>query len=288
MTKIGFLGLGTMGAGMAAQLLAKGFDLTVWNRSRAKADALAEHGAKVGSTPADTAAHADIVIAMLADDEASREIWLGAQGALAAMKPGAVAIESSTLTIDLVRELANVANDRGVGFLDAPVTGSKQQAKEGTLKFLVGGTDEVVAQARSVLDAMSTDVVHLGPNGSGAILKLVNNFLCGVQVASTAEAVAMIERCGLDATRAVALLAGGAPGSPLVSAISQRMLDHAYEPNFLPQLMAKDLAYAKAAFAAQGINLASADAARARFDAAVAEGFADKDIASIVEPLRRV
>ncbi len=288
MTKIGFLGLGTMGAGMAAQLLAKGFDLTVWNRSRAKADALAEHGAKVGSTPADTAAHADIVIAMLADDEASREIWLGAQGALAAMKPGAVAIESSTLTIDWVRELGNVANDRGVGFLDAPVTGSKQQAKEGTLKFLAGGTDEVVAQARSVLDAMSTDVVHLGPNGSGAILKLVNNFLCGVQVASTAEAVAMIERCGLDATRAVALLAGGAPGSPLVSAISQRMLDHAYEPNFLPQLMAKDLAYAKAAFAAQGINLASADAARARFDAAVAEGFADKDIASIVEPLRRV
>jgi len=287
MTRIAFLGLGTMGAGMAAQLATKGFDLSVWNRSRAKADALAEHGARAAATPAEAAAGADIVIAMVADDAASRAVWLGDDGALAVLRPGALAIESSTLTIDWVRTLAGAAQTQGLDFIDAPVTGSRQQASEGALKFLVGGADAVVARARPVLDAMGVDVLHLGPVGSGAILKLVNNFLCGVQVASVAEAVAMIERSGLDPVRAVAVLAGGAPGSPLVGAVSQRMLDRAYQPNFFPGLMAKDLAYAQAAFAAQGITLASADAARARFEAAVADGLGDKDIASIVEPLRR-
>ena len=287
MTRIAFLGLGTMGAGMAAQLATKGFDLSVWNRSRAKADALAEHGARATATPAEAATGADIVIAMVADDAASHAVWLGDDGALAVLRSGAVAIESSTLTIDWVRTLAGAAQTQGLDFIDAPVTGSRQQASEGALKFLVGGADVVVARARPVLDAMGVDVLHLGPVGSGAILKLVNNFLCGVQVASVAEAVAMIERSGLDPVRAVAVLAGGAPGSPLVGAVSQRMLDHAYQPNFFPGLMAKDLAYAQAAFAAQGITLASADAARARFEAAVADGLGDKDIASIVEPLRR-
>lgn len=285
-TKVAVLGLGIMGSGMARCLIEGGFDVAVWNRSRAKAEPLGAAGARVGDTPARAAEGADFVVAMLADDGASRTAWTGAEGALAAMKPGAAAIESSTLTAAWVRELKLIAGARGIGLLDAPVTGSKAQANEGKLRFFVGGEAEVVARSQPVFDAMGTEVIHLGASGAGATLKLVNNFLCGVQVASLAEAIAMLERSGLDVPRAVDLLGAGAPGSPIVKMLAQRMLDRAYEPNFLMPLMAKDLGYATAEFAAQGIALPSADAARARFEAAAGAGLADRDMSAVIEPLR--
>jgi 3-hydroxyisobutyrate dehydrogenase len=285
--KIAVLGLGIMGAGMARQLVAKKFDVTVWNRDAAKATALTSAGARVAGTPARAAAGADIVLAMLANDDASRTVWLGEHGALAAMREGAVAIESSTLTVEWVRELAAAANGRGIAFLDAPVTGSKAQAESGGLSFLVGGPAELLERVRPALAAMGSNVSHLGPTGSGAMMKLINNFLCGVQVASLAEAIAMAERAGLDARQAAAVLSAGSPGSPLVKIVAQRMLDRAYEPNFLIPLMAKDLDYARQAFTRAGIELASADAARARFVDAERAGMGQKDIAAIIELLRR-
>jgi 3-hydroxyisobutyrate dehydrogenase len=224
---------------------------------------------------------------MLATDEASRSVWLGDSGALAAMRTGAVAIESSTLTVDWVRELSAAAQARGVDFLDAPVTGSKAQAESGALSFLVGGPAELLERVRPALAAMGGSIAHLGPTGSGAMMKLINNFLCGVQVASLAEAIAMAERSGLDVRQAAAVLGAGSPGSPLVKIVAQRMLDRAYDPNFLVPLMAKDLKYARDAFARAGIELKSADVAREQFVAAERAGYAGKDIASIVELLRR-
>jgi len=282
---VALLGLGIMGGGMARQLLEAGFHVTVWNRSKDKAASLASAGAYVAETPADAVAQADVAIGMLSSDDASRAVWLDG-GALTAMRPGSILIEASTLTIDWVRELAAAAKGRGIGFLDAPVTGSKVQAASGQLRFLVGGAASDVETAQPVLAAMGTETIHLGDTGSGALLKLVNNFLCGVQIASLAEAVAMIERSGLDVDRAVGLLASGAPGSPLLGAVAGRMLQRAYDPQFLIPLMAKDLSYAQAAFDAQGIDLASAAAARARFEAAAAAGRANEDIAAVVEPLR--
>lgn len=285
--KVAVLGLGIMGGGMARNLLSGGFDMTVWNRSPAKADPLVAAGARLAATPAEAAHDADIVVAMLADDDASRQAWLSeTDGALAAMKAGAIGIEASTLTVDWVRTLNEAMMAHGAGFLDAPVTGSRQQAAEGKLRFLVGGDPDVLARAEPAFAAMGSETVHLGPTGSGATLKLVNNFLCGVQVASLAEAIAMIERSGLDVRRAVSILTGGAPGSPLLGAVSARMLDRAYEPQFLVPLMAKDLAYAEAAFAAAEIPLPSAAAARERFDAAARAGRQGSDIAAIIEPLR--
>jgi 3-hydroxyisobutyrate dehydrogenase len=272
---------------MARQLAAKKFDVTVWNRDGAKTAALVSAGARAASTPAVAAAGADVVLAMLANDEASRAVWLGGEGALAAMRKESVAIESSTLTVEWIRELATAAQAHGVAFLDAPVTGSKVQAESGALSFLVGGPAEVLERVRPVLAAMSGNVAHLGPTGSGAMMKLINNFLCGVQVASLAEAIAMAERSGLDARQAAAVLSGGSPGSPLVKMVSQRMLDRAYEPNFFIPLMAKDLSYARQAFARAGIELASADAARARYVDADRAGMGQKDIAAIVDLLRR-
>jgi 3-hydroxyisobutyrate dehydrogenase len=281
------LGIGIMGAGMARQLLAKGFDVTVWNRDVSKTATLATAGAKVAATPAMAVAGADLVLAMLANDEASRAVWLGKEAALAAMRTDAVAIESSTLTVNWIRELAAAAQARGIAFLDAPVTGSKVQAENGALSFLVGGAVEVLERVRPALAAMGGNIAHLGATGSGAMMKLINNFLCGVQVASLAEAIAMAERSGLDVRQVAAVLSAGSPGSPLVKIVAQRMLDRAYEPNFFIPLMAKDLGYARQAFARAGIELASADVARARFVEAERAGMGQKDIAAIVELLRR-
>jgi len=286
-TKVTVLGLGIMGGGMAGQLIAKGFDVTVWNRDPAKSRPLADGGARVAATPAEAADGAAFVIAMLAHDDASRAVWLGENGALAAMTAGAVAIECSTLSVDWARMLSAMAAERGVGFVDAPVTGTKPQAASGTLRFFVGGKQDLVSKAEPVLLAMGSELIRLGPVGSGAMLKLVNNFLCGVQVASLAEALVMIERSGLDVGQALDALTSGAPGSPLVKLLAARMLARDYQPNFLAALMAKDLRYAAATFASEGISLASADAARARFETAAVE-FPDSDMATVVEPIRAI
>jgi 3-hydroxyisobutyrate dehydrogenase len=287
MRRITFLGLGLMGAAMARRLLDHGFQLTVWNRNAARADALVKAGARIAATPAEGARGADAVIAMLADDEASRAVWSGASGALAAMDRGALAIDSSTLTVEWMRELGAQAAARGVSFLDAPVTGSKPQAEQGTLSFLVGGEAPAAARAAPLFTAMGRGQVHVGPAGSGALLKLINNFMCGVQLASLGEAIAMAQRSGLDVRRTADVLAGGSPGSPIVKMVVERMVSRDYTPNFLVPLMVKDLTYAIETFAAEGIELDDARAARQRFIEAAAAGHQHKDIASVVEPLRR-
>lgn len=283
--KVAVLGLGIMGGGMAGQLIAKGFDVTVWNRDPAKARPLGKAGATVAASLAAAAKDAQFVVAMLAHDDASKAVWLGDDGALAAMNAGAVAIECSTLSVDWAKALAAAAAERGICFMDAPVTGTKPQATGGTLRFFVGGDDTAVTRAEPVLMAMGTEIIRLGPAGSGAMLKLINNFLCGVQVASLAEALVMIERSGLEVRQAVDVLTAGAPGSPLVKLLAERMLARDYQPNFVPALMAKDLRYAASTFAAQGIELPSAEAARSRFETAT-ERFPDADMAAVVEPIR--
>ena len=281
------LGLGTMGSGMASKLLDAGFSLSVYNRTAAKAQPLVDRGARLVSTPAEAASGADILISMLADDAASRDVWTGKEGALAAVAAGAILIESSTVSPAWIAELAALAASRGTELLDAPVTGSRMQAESGQLNFLVGGSDQALQSATPALKAMSKQIVHLGPVGSGAKMKLINNFLCAVQVASLAEGLAWIERSGLDRSEALAVLKTGAPGSPLLAAISERMVNQNYEVNFLLKLMTKDLAYAEAEAALCRVDLKTAEAARTLFQNAVANGFGDADMASVIEPLRR-
>ena len=284
--KVAVLGLGTMGSGMAQNLLKAGHAVTVYNRTPAKAETLRAAGARVAATPAEAVRDAEFVIAMLADDQASRSVWLGNDGALQAAGPGTVLIDSSTVSPAWVSELAAAAKQRGLEFLDAPVTGSRLQAAAGQLSFLVGGSDGGVADATPVLQAMSKEIVHVGPVGSGAKLKLINNFLCGVQIASLAEGLTWIERSGLKREKALAVLKAGAPGSPLLGAISARMESKNYEVNFLLRLMAKDLSYAEAEAAHEGAELSTAHVARALFDKAIAAGYGEADMSSVIEPLR--
>jgi 3-hydroxyisobutyrate dehydrogenase len=272
---------------MARRLLGAGFAVTVYNRDAAKAAPLAADGARAAASPRAAAAAADVVVSMLADDTAARAVWLGADGALAGAPRGAVLVECSTVTVAWIKELGQAAAAAGCELLDAPVTGSKPQAAAGELSFMVGGSAAALERVRPVLTPMSRKIDHVGPVGSGALLKLVNNFLCGVQTASLAEALTLIERAGLDRTQALEILGQGAPGSPLFRTFSARMAAQAYTPNFLLRLMAKDLAYAQREGARLQVPMATAAAASGVFQAAIAAGLGDQDVSSVIEPLRR-
>lgn len=285
-SKIALLGLGTMGLGMAKNLLAKGYDLTVYNRTFSRAEALIVEGAHAARTAAKAVTDASIVLSMLADDTASREAWLGKGGALVAMLPNSLAVECSTVSPDWIAELHAACFAKGVRLLDAPVTGSRVQAAEGQLVFLTGGDAADVAEATPVLRCMGKQVLHLGPIGSGAQLKLINNFLCGVQVASFAQALTWIERNGLDRTVALDFLNSAAPGSGITRGMSERMVKRTYEVNFALHLMGKDLHYAQAAARQFGIDLSTASVAEALFHQAEQQGRRDQDMSSVVEVVR--
>ncbi len=288
MQKIALIGLGAMGGGMARRILSKKLPLAVYNRHSEVAAPLAKEGARLANSPADAARDADIVISMVADDRASWSVWLSENGALAAMKPGAVVVESSTLSPTWVAELAAAAAARHCHMLDAPVTGSKSHAITGDLLFLVGGDKEVLERVRPVLAVMSRGIIHLGAVGSGALMKLINNFLNGVQAAAFAEAWVLVERLGLDIEKALDVITNGAPGSPIVKSLSVRMANHDYQTNFYLRLMEKDLMYVTDVANQEGFSLRSAQPALELFRLASQNGWGDKDFAAVIEPLREI
>ncbi|MGH9370720.1 MAG: NAD(P)-dependent oxidoreductase [Vicinamibacterales bacterium] len=283
MQKVAFLGLGVMGRGMAARLVQAGFSVTVWNRSAGPAAQLQELGARTAASPAQAVSGADVIVAMVADDKASRDVWTGDTGALAGAARGSIAIECSTLSPVWVTDLADLCAKQGVTFIDSPVAGSKVQAAGGEVVFFVGGDREVLERARPVLRAMSRDIVHLGPVASGARMKLVNNFMGAVQATAVAEALAFIEACGLDPAAAMNVLYNGAPGSPLVKTLGARMMARDYAVNFLLSLMRKDIGYAIDEARRHGVELRTATIAGELFDRAIAEGLDTSDFAAIAE-----
>ena len=285
--RVAILGLGIMGSGMAGRLLSAGFPVTLYNRNREKAAQFAGAGAVVASTPREAASDADIVISIVADDVASRAVWLGEQGALAGATPGSVLIESSTLTVAWVLELAKAAAQKGCPFLDAPVTGTKPHAASGQLLFLVGGPAAALETARPVFAVTGRDIVHLGANGNGARLKLINNFLCAVQAASLAEASAMIDRGGLDQEKALSVLTNGAPGSPVLKTISARAVANDPEVNFVLRLMAKDISYAIEDAASNNVTLETGASALSVFKRAISKGHGEEDMSAVVKSMRK-
>jgi 3-hydroxyisobutyrate dehydrogenase len=284
--RIAFLGLGIMGSGMARRLLHAGFPLAVYNRNPERSKPF-QSGATVAASPRDAASQADIVISMVADDAASKTMWLGDNGALAGMMAGAVLIESSTLSVAWIKELASAASAKGCELLDAPVTGTKPHAAAGELIFLVGGSEAALAKAKPVLAAMGKDIVSLGPNGSGSLMKLINNFMAGVQAASFAEAVALVDAAGLNREKAVSILTHGAPGSPLVNRIAATSGSGDFTPNFILRLMAKDLGYAATEGARNGVPLRTASSALEVFKQAVEKGYGEEDFSAVIKSFKK-
>jgi 3-hydroxyisobutyrate dehydrogenase len=275
-----------MGLGMAKNLLKAGFVLTVYNRTRSKAESLAAGGAVIANTPAEAARAADVVISILADDHASRAAWLGDDGALAAMSSGSTIVECGTVSPEWIAELEREARGKGGAMVEAPVTGSRPQAEAGQLTFLCGAEESALENVRPVLQSMSKAIVHFGPVGCGGQVKLINNFLCGVQVASFAEAFAWVERTGLDRQQTLDFLKSGAAGSGILTAMTDRMIARTYEVNFLLRLLNKDLRYAQAAAAKYGITLTTGATTEQLFDKAERQGLGEKDMSAVVEVLR--
>jgi len=286
MTSVAVLGIGVMGGGMARRLLGAGLPVTVWNRTAARTQPLVEAGAVRAATPREATATADVILSMVADDEASRDVWIGPAGALEAARAGALLIESSTLSPSWVEELAGRASQQGRQFVEAPVTGSRTHAANGELFFLAGGDPAALERARPLFEVLGRGVAHLGPVGSGARMKLINNFVCGVQVAALAEAITLVERSGLALAAALPILLNGAPGSPLVNAVGPRMASGDYTVAFMLALMRKDLAYAMAEGEANGVPLTTAAAARRLFEAAMEGGWGHQDFSAVIEAVR--
>lgn len=283
MTKpeVAILGLGIMGSGMASRLLSADFAVTVYNRSREKSSPLVSAGAFAAATPREAASRSRVILSMVSNDDASRDVWLGDNGALAGAASGSLLIESSTLTGGWIHELAFEASRIGCQFLDAPVTGTKPHAASGELVFLVGGPGDAVAAAQPVFSVLGRQTHHFGPIGSGTLMKLVNNFVCGVQAASLAEALSLIDAGGLDRAQALAILTGGAPGSGIVKRVADRVTAGDFTPNFALRWMAKDLSYALREASTRKVSLATAAAALSLFQQAINQGHGDEDFSAV-------
>jgi 3-hydroxyisobutyrate dehydrogenase len=257
-----------MGAGMAARLLAAGHRVTVYNRTAARAERLVRAGAALARTAREAAEGAEAVVAMTADDESSKAMWLGADGAFAAASaPRAFAIECTTLSHAWTLELARYAADRGLRYLDAPVTGLPEAAAAGELTLLVGAEAADLAAAQPLLDSLATRVLHFGAVGTGAAYKLVINLLGAVQIASAAEALALAERAGLDLNAVADAVATSQAASPQVVRNTRRMIagDFSRDVTFTPVLRLKDVDYA--------LRLADTLGVGAPFGAAAREAF---------------
>jgi len=247
MTQVAFIGLGKMGHGMAGRYLDAGFKVAVWNRSKAKAEDLIARGARWAASPADAAAEADAVVTMVADDEASRRVWLGQDGAAAAMTRGALAIECSTVSYQHALDMARELRSRGLIYIDCPVTGLPEAAAAGKLTLLVGAEPADLEKVRPYLAPLCSTIRHFGAVGTGTVFKLINNLLGAVQIASLAEGVAIAEQAGLDMKLVAEALSTGAVASPQVVRHSKRMVARDFSgASFTSALRHKDAAYAVA------------------------------------------
>jgi 3-hydroxyisobutyrate dehydrogenase len=245
MAKVGFIGLGRMGHGMAGRYLDAGFDVTVWNRSKAKAEDLIARGARWAASPAEAADGADAVVTMVADDEASRAVWLGEDGAASKMKAGSLAIECSTVSHQHALDMARELNGRGFIYIDCPVTGLPQAAAAGKLTLLVGAEPADLDTAKPYLAPIGDVIRHFGAVGTGTVFKLINNLMGAVQIASLAEGVAIAEQAGLDMNLVAEALSSGAVASPQVIRHSKRMTARDFSgASFTAALRHKDAAYA--------------------------------------------
>ncbi len=288
--RIAFLGLGRMGSGMAARLLAAGHSLNVHNRTASRAEPLGRLGARIADSPRSAAENADIIIGMTADDESSRAMWLGPQGALAAANaPDALAIECSTLSHEWVLELAGRVRERGFRYVDAPVTGLPDAAAAGTLTLLVGADAADLDAARPVFASLATRVMHFGPVGQGTAYKLMVNLLGAVQIASAAEGLALAEAAGLDSKLVADAIGSGQAASPQVVRNVRRFVsgDHAGAVNFTPALRLKDVEYALRLARGLGVSQAFGEVAAQTYRRLCESGFALENESRIIEMVRR-
>jgi 3-hydroxyisobutyrate dehydrogenase len=277
-----------MGQGMAGRLLEAGHQLTVFNRTPEKADALVRRGARLAASPREAADGAEAEFVMVSDDEGSRAVWTGAEGVLAGdLAPHAFAVECSTVSHDWVTQLGSLAGARGLRFLDSPVTGLPDAAAAGELTLLIGAADADLAAAAPLLRSLASDWLHFGPVGAGTAYKLIINLMGAVQIAAAAEGLALAERAGLDLDQVAHAIASGQAASPQVVRNSRRMADGEHDDVvFSGRLRRKDADYGVRLADKLGLGAPFGDVALAGLDRLLAAGLGDSNESHIIEVAR--
>ncbi|MFF2481837.1 NAD(P)-dependent oxidoreductase [Paenibacillus sp. NPDC058071] len=279
--RIGFIGLGVMGLGMAANLLQKGYQVTVYNRTPGKTGELLALGATEAATIADAVREADVVVTMISNDDAVRSVYFGENGVLSAVQTGAVVIDSSTISPALAKELAAATERLGASFLDAPVTGSKPAADQGTLVFMVGGSAETLQKAEPVLNTMGSKILPMGPNGSGATAKLAHNTIVGINIVGLAEGMAIAASGGLDGQAFLELVRAGSAGSKQAELKGEKLLTGNFDVQFSLALMLKDLRLSSVLSDSLKVPTPMLEAAKSQFQIGDSMGLGELDMSVV-------
>jgi 3-hydroxyisobutyrate dehydrogenase-like beta-hydroxyacid dehydrogenase len=282
---VGFIGLRLMGGPMAKNLAKAGFPLVIWNRTRAKAEEFVRESAgsdvKASASPRETAEQADFLITIVSDPPALEEVLWGQDGALEGLRRGTTYIDSSTVSPDLVRKVGKTCKERGVGFLDAPVTGGTWGAEKGELVFMVGGEKEVLERAKPVLQTLGKRIFLLGPNGAGQAVKLAMNLILALQVEALAEALALVSSEGIPGERLVEVLQSSMARAGVLDVKAPLMLKNEFPPSFPLRLMHKDIRLALELAKLHGLTLPAASASYSTYDAVKKSSKDDPDYAAV-------
>jgi 3-hydroxyisobutyrate dehydrogenase-like beta-hydroxyacid dehydrogenase len=287
--RVAFLGMGIMGSRMAANVAGAGFDVAVWNRTASRAEEVAKAtGARLAATPAEAAEGADATITMVVDSPQVEAVLFGPDGAAGAMAEGSIVIDMSTVAAAASRSIAERLRERGIAFLDAPVSGSSPKAEDGTLTIMVGGAGEDFERALPLLGAMGELIVHVGPQGHGSLVKLLNNTLAAVNAAALAEAITVARKAGLDLAALVRVVSASSGNSTMLQIKARPMIEHDFEPLFRLDHMLKDVRLCLAENRRLGTPTPVAESAFELYEKASERGRGDDDFAAVIEILEDV
>jgi 3-hydroxyisobutyrate dehydrogenase-like beta-hydroxyacid dehydrogenase len=284
---IGFIGLGLMGKPMASNLVRAGFPVVVWNRTTARAQELVSEGAKLGENPRETAKLADMLITIVSDPAALEEVVWGAKGALEGLKRGSVYMDSSTISPDLARRAAAACAERGVDFLDAPVTGGDWGAKKGELVFMMGGKAEVLERVKPVLEVLGKKFFLLGPNGAGQTVKLAMNLILALEIEALAEALALVGASGVAGEKLIEVLQSSMARAGVMDVKAPNMLKNEYPPSFPLRLMHKDMRLALELARQKGVELPAAAASFGTYSSVKDASKDDADYSAVARYWRK-
>lgn len=282
MQRIGFVGIGLMGQQMSRRLLAAGFPVTVWNRTKARAADLLAAGAAWGESPRALAEASDAVIVMVTDSAASEAVIAGPQGVLAGAHPGLTLIDMGSVAPETSRAMAERAWAKGVPMLDAPVTGNPKVASEGKLGIMVGGPQATFEACLPIFQAMGVKIIHVGENGKGTTLKLINNLIMGVAIQAVAEALVLAQKAGIDPVKVQEITSVGGARTGAMETRGRRMITHDFSPHFSANNMYKDLSTALKLADEVGASLPATSIAREMLRAVKSQGKGELDSCAVL------
>ncbi len=283
---VAFIGMGTMGAAMALNILKAGHAVTVHNRSRDREEPVARAGARRAASPKEAVREADIVITCVSDTPDVEAVVLGENGIVQGAKAGAIVVDMSTISPSATRRMADRLAEKGIRMLDAPVSGGSEGAQKGTLTIMVGGEAEAVAQAMPVLSAMGKSITHVGPCGAGQLTKAINQVIISGVYLAVAEGMALGLKAGVDMEKVVQALAGGAAGSWVLNYRAANMIKNEYPLGFRVRLHRKDLAIAMETARELGVFLPATALVEQIENGLISQGYGDEDVSAVARVIR--